>query len=143
MHPETAKESLIFEKMQFGREDRVRRNGSRQLHIVRGYNLFNATRSTAGSHTFLPLSGTSNWLNYYFMLQVIITSRFWRPVHQKINDNISMDHVIFGGPLDIAIAANTKFDVIFVDRLEMSGHTSHIYRVNRVMGMFRDLLKTQ
>lgn len=73
------------------------------------------------------------------MLQIIVTSQSWRPVHREI---LKMDFVFFGAPLDVAIAANTKFDVINADRLQMSGHYSHIYRVWLVLGMLRDQLRT-
>lgn len=48
-------------------------------------------------------------------LQIIVTSKFWRPVLREIYNKQMKDYLIFGSSLDIAFAANTKFDVMFVN----------------------------
>lgn len=42
--------------------------------------------------------------------------------------------LIFGAPLDIAIAANTKFDALFANRKRMSGPTSQQYKLQLIIG---------
>lgn len=58
-------------------------------------------------------------------------------MHRGIyNNNRSKDYAIIGAPLDIAIAANTRFDFIFADRAKMSQPTSHEYKLFLILGMF-------
>lgn len=80
-------------------------------------------------------------LNSFFLLQIIVTSKAWRPVHREIYNNRTRDYLIFGGPLDIAVAANTKFNVLLADRLEMSKRSAHNYKLRLILGMFRVQLK--
>lgn len=73
----------------------------------------------------------------HFVSQIIITSKFWRPVHQAIYYNQTEDFLIFGTALDLAIAANTKFDVMFIDKKEMSTNVSQNYKLRLVLGTFK------
>lgn len=51
-------------------------------------------------------------------MKVIVTSKFWRPVLSQIwNHNRRIgEFVVFGSPFDGAVAANTKFDILFAKK---------------------------
>lgn len=57
-------------------------------------------------------------------------------MHREIfNNNEVNDYVIFGAPLDIAIAANTKFDFIVGNKRLLSQPTSHGYKLHLILSM--------
>lgn len=72
---------------------------------------------------------------FVFVSQIIVTSRFWGPVHREIYNERIRDCLIFGAPLDIAIAANTKFDVLFANRENMFEPTALKYKLGLILGM--------
>lgn len=51
-------------------------------------------------------------------MKVIITSKFWRSVLTEVQncDNRINDLLIIGSPLDVAIAADAKFDILLAQR---------------------------
>lgn len=75
-------------------------------------------------------------------MQIIVTSKFWRPLHREIYNEQTKDYLIFGAPLDIAVAANTKFDVIFADREQMSQIDSHDHKLRFVLSTFKVQMET-
>lgn len=54
----------------------------------------------------------------YVPMKVIITSKFWRSVLTEIQncDKRIDDYLIIGSPLDVAIAADAKFDILLTER---------------------------
>lgn len=72
--------------------------------------------------------------SFHFVLQIIVTSKFWRPVHSEIHKKEPERFLIFGAPFVIAIAAITKFDVLFANRKRMSGPTSQQYKFQLILG---------
>lgn len=79
---------------------------------------------------------------FQFVLQIIVTSTSWRPVHREMYNKQTKDYLIFGAPLDIAMAANTKFDVIFANKQQMSQTNTNIYKLRSVLGTHSVLLET-
>lgn len=78
----------------------------------------------------------------YFVSQIIVTSKLWRPVHHEIYYDKTKDFLIFGAAFDLAIAAKTKFDVMFLDKRKMSSPDSQNYKMRLVLRTFRVQLET-
>lgn len=73
-----------------------------------------------------------NSINFLVLIKVIVTSKIWRTMLSLIQNNAkrrrSNDFVIFGSPLDVAIAADTKFDILFTEKF-------HGSRLELILGM--------
>lgn len=73
-----------------------------------------------------------------FWVKVIITSKLWGTVLSEIqnDDSCSKKFLIIGSPLDLAIAANTKFNVLFTQG-------SHGDKLKLIFGMYLYTLVSQ
>lgn len=76
---------------------------------------------------FKPTQPTLTDVSHYFCVEitkVIITSKIWRSSFTGSRD----DFLIIGSPLDVAIAANTKFNILFAQR-------SQGYKLKLILGI--------
>lgn len=124
-----------FPQIQFGAADCVRWRELLQPQNLPRCNRCVETGSAAGEFKLLAIRlGVAVICS---VLQIIVASKFWKSVHAEIYAEQIKDYVIFGAPLDIAIAANTKFDVVFINRREMSQAPKQNNKLNLVLGTFR------
>lgn len=68
--------------------------------------------------------------------QIIVTSKYWRPVHTHIFNEKSKDYLIFGTSLDIAMAANTRFDAMFVNKPQHVSSNMEHRKLQSILSMF-------
>lgn len=66
-------------------------------------------------------------------------------MHREMYNTLSRDYLIFGAPLDIAVAADTKFDVLFANKVDLFDSNSRRFRLSLIFGtteMIRNILSS-
>lgn len=87
---------------------------------------------------YLRLKVTSGvFLSSFFrkIFQLIVVSNVYKSVLNDIFVNGNNDMAIFSSPLDIAVMAKSKLDVIIAKRSEISRPTGQKYKFDHVLGM--------
>lgn len=121
----------------FGTTNRIRWLGQQRFReAIRENGPGNGSSAASSQSIFIMNLNRLNSIIFLVVIKVIVTSKIWRTMLTQIQNNANRSHdfVIFGSPLDIAIAADTKFDILFTNTFRGS-------RLELILGMtlFEDI----